>query len=133
MGMDEKLHHQRGLALWERLGHPLDTLTVFVTLSYIVINDYTEQGQMVYIMLSIFSCLFITKDEFIHTKVCSAFEHWLHAVLFILHPMIFLCAGILWKYQPQDEFLNYWAILTGLFMMYQIFRWSIPWKAVLKR
>ena len=133
MGIDEKLHHQRGLTLWERLGHPLDTLTVFVTLSYIVINDYTEQGQMIYIMLSIFSCLFITKDEFIHTEVCSAFEHWLHAVLFILHPMIFLCAGILWKYRPQDEFLNYWAVLTGLFMMYQIFRWSIPWKVMLKK
>lgn len=132
MGIDEKLHHQRGLTLWERLGHPLDTLTVLVTLSYILINDYSEQGQMVYITLSIFSCLFITKDEFIHTEVCSSFEHWLHAALFILHPVIFLCAGLLWKYRPQDGFLNYWVVLTGLFMMYQIFRWSIPWKAILK-
>lgn len=132
MGVDEGLHHKRDLKLWERFGHPLDTLTVFVTFSYIVINDYTEQNLVVFVILSIFSCFFITKDEFIHTEVCGPLEHWLHALLFILHPLVFLCAGILWKNDASSGFLDYWALLIGIFMIYQILRWSIPWRMILK-
>lgn len=128
MGFDEYLHTKRGLGTWERLGHPLDTLTVFVPLSLICINEFTPERLTVYIILSGFSCLFITKDEFIHTQHCSALENWIHSLLFILHPMIFLSSGVIWKYHPDNEFLAYQATMVGVFMIYQIFRWSIRWK-----
>ena len=132
MTIDEYIHHQRGLGMWERLGHPVDTLTVFVALSYVALNPYTSETLTVYLMLSGFSCLVITKDEFVHTKECGAFENWLHALLFILHPVIFLSAGLLWRDEPENQFLDYWAIMVGVFMLYQILRWSIPWKEIRK-
>jgi hypothetical protein len=128
MGIDENIHEKRGLGLWERLGHPLDTLTVCVPMSYIALNDFTDSSLTVFIILAIFSCLFITKDEFVHSKECSAFENWLHAVLFVLHPIIFLCAGIIWKSVPDSPFLMIQPILIGVFMIYQLIRWSFPWK-----
>lgn len=128
MGVDEQIHMKRGLGTWERLGHPLDTLTVLIPLSYIAFHRYGEGELTAYIIMAIFSCLFITKDEFIHSKECGPMENWLHALLFVLHPLIFLSAGILWKYHPENNFIKYQPVLVLIFMIYQIFRWSIPWK-----
>lgn len=132
MGLDEHIHSKRDLGLWERFGHPLDTLTVFVPISFVAVKDFTDERLTVYVILSVFSCLFITKDEFVHTKVCSGIENWIHSLLFVLHPMIFLCSGLIWKYHPEDEFLTYQAILVGIFMIYQILRWSIRWKQLVR-
>jgi hypothetical protein len=132
MGIDEVFHNKRGLGLWESFGHPLDSFTVFVPMSYIAMNDYTEKGKVIFTILAIFSCIFITKDEWVHTKECSAMENWLHSVLFILHPLVFLCSGMLWRFYPDDEFLPYQAIAVGVFMLYQIFRWSLKWKPQMK-
>jgi hypothetical protein len=132
MGFDEKIHKKRGLGAWERLGHPLDTLTVFVPLSMAAINEYSEGGLISFIILAIFSCLFITKDEFIHSKECNQTENWIHSMLFILHPMIFVCTAILWKYHPTDDFPAYQAMAVGAFMVYQVMRWSLTWKEHLR-
>jgi hypothetical protein len=128
MGIDEHLHRKRGLGMWERLGHPLDTLTVFVPLSYISKNDFSSTRQIVYIILSIFSCFFITKDEFVHARECSPFENWLHSLLFVLHPLIFLCSGIIWRYHPENNFLFIQSLLICIFMIYQVLQWSLKWK-----
>lgn len=132
MGYDEYLHSKRGLGLWERLGHPLDTLTVFVPFSYIAINSYSTERLKVFVILSVFSCLFITKDEFIHLEVCSRLESWIHSLLFVLHPILFLSSGMLWKYYPGDDFLAYQTLAVGIFMIYQVLRWSFEWKKQLK-
>ncbi len=128
MGVDEQIHVKRGLGQWERLGHPLDTLTVIIPLTFIAFTPFSEEGLTIYIVMAVFSCLFITKDEFIHSKECSPMENWLHALLFVLHPMIFLSAGVLWKYYPENSFLSYQPVIVFVFMIYQILRWSIPWK-----
>jgi len=132
MGYDEVLHNKRGLGVWERMGHPLDTLTVFVPLSMIALNDYTDSRLTRYIILAVFSCLFITKDEFVHHRECSSVETWIHSVLFVLHPMIFLASGILWKNDPDNLFLSLQQVLVGIFMIYQILRWSFLWKQPLR-
>ena len=128
MGIDEGLHMKRGLGLWERLGHPLDTLTVFIPLAYIAIREYAPNFLTVFIILAAFSCLFITKDEFVHTAECKGFESWLHSLLFILHPVVFFCAFLLWRDHPEDQFIQFQPLVVGIFMLYQILRWSIPWK-----
>jgi hypothetical protein len=132
MGIDEHLHMKRNLGLWERIGHPLDTLTVLVPVSYCSVNAFSDSTLLPFILMAIFSCLFITKDEFIHSKECSPLENWLHALLFVLHPLIFLSTGLIWKQYPESEFLKYQPFVVGLFMTYQIVRWSIPWKKISK-
>jgi hypothetical protein len=128
MGIDEVFHMKRGLGLWERLGHPLDSLTVFVPLAYIAINECISISSTVFIILATFSCLFITKDEFVHASECKGIENWLHSMLFILHPVVFLCAFLLWRDHPEDQFIQFQPLVVGFFMLYQILRWSIPWK-----
>jgi hypothetical protein len=128
MMIDEYIHHQRGLGLWEKLGHPLDTLTVFVPLSFMAFHEFSRSRLTTFILLSVFSCFFITKDEFIHKRECSTFESWIHSLLFILHPIIFFSSGILWRYHSAHEFLAYQSMAVGLFMIYQLLKWSIPWK-----
>lgn len=127
MAIDEGIHYARGLGKWERFGHPLDSLTVLIPFIFINKASYSSEGLKTYILLCAFSCLFVTKDEFIHQELCSKLEHWLHGLLFILHPVVFLSAGVMWR-EGGEAFLMFLPILIGAFMLYQILFWSIPWK-----
>ncbi|MBC7754921.1 MAG: hypothetical protein H7Z71_11835 [Moraxellaceae bacterium] len=120
-------HRKRGLPLWERIGHPFDTLTVLSCYLFIFYAAPTDANLKIYIALCAFSSLFITKDEFVHTERCEARENWLHAVLFVLHPVTFLAAGLIWKQNTYPEFLLVQPIVTFLFMLYQILYWSPLW------
>ncbi len=50
----------------------------------------------VYVGLAVFSCLFITKDELVHARLCVPGEHWVHAILFIVHPLCLASLAWLW-------------------------------------
>jgi 2-polyprenyl-6-hydroxyphenyl methylase/3-demethylubiquinone-9 3-methyltransferase len=50
----------------------------------------------VYVGLAAFSCLFITKDEIVHARLCAPGEHWVHAILFIVHPLCLASLALLW-------------------------------------
>jgi hypothetical protein len=143
MGVDELyFHRQRGLPRWERLGHPLDTLTVLFCMLWILFVPPTMPTILSYVGLSIFSCFFITKDELIHHSHCRAGEHWLHAVLFVLHPVILISAGLLWPAAHQQSFswLQYngyeraflWGntLMIFGFGLYQFIYWNLLWKPV---
>jgi hypothetical protein len=121
-------HEKRGLPQWERLGHPLDTLSVLICFSFIIFFPYSIYILRFYIFFCVFSCLFITKDEFVHTQHCPALENWLHSILFILHPLTFIGAGFLWSTGKGHLFLQTQTIVILIFMFYQIIRWNIKWK-----
>ncbi len=121
-------HYRRELKLWERLGHPLDTFTVFLCYLFLFTQPYSETNLFRFIGLATFSCLFITKDEWVHKELSTAQENWLHSVLFVLHPICFMAAGYVWKLQLVENFILIQMIAVFLFMTYQILYWSIPWK-----
>ncbi len=128
MMVDEfHFHEKRGLPRFEKIGHPLDSLSVLMAYSFLAFNEYNSIHLRWYLYLCVFSCLLITKDEFIHHDKCEAKEQWLHSLLFLLHPLTFLCAGILWKEDSSNLFLKVQPVVVGVFMLYQIFRWSLPW------
>ncbi len=124
-------HRRRGLPRWERLGHPLDTLTVALCYAWLCVSRPAEPHALgVYVALAIFSCLFVTKDEGVHTRLCSPGEHWLHAILFVLHPLVFVAFGAIWWWQAAGMF---WLVhaqlaLTCALMIYQLVYWSVSWK-----
>ncbi len=122
-------HRKRGLPRWEQLGHPLDSLSVLVCYLFLYLVPYTDSNLKIYIGLCAFSCLFITKDEFIHTQHCEARENWLHAVLFVLHPIAFLAAAIIWREGLSPVFLLAQPIVIALFMSYQIIYWRFYGKS----
>ena len=76
-----------------------------------------------FIILAILSCLFIAKDEWVHARLCSGGEQWLHALLFVLHPLLFIAAWILWK-SGETGWLAAQMMLTASFMLYQTVYWN---------
>jgi hypothetical protein len=147
MTVDEfYFHRQRALPRWERLGHPLDTLSVLLCWSVVWFAPPSAGFVAMYVGLSLFSCLFVTKDEWVHKEFCPAGEQWLHALLFILHPLLMLCAGLLWpalhpesaaappagwiRYEGfESRFFAGCISLTLLFGLYQLIYWNFLWKA----
>ncbi|CAN5374920.1 hypothetical protein BH11MYX1_BH11MYX1_02350 [soil metagenome] len=126
MVIDEGVfHRRRGLPPWERIGHPLDTLTIAICLGWLVVTDRGASANLtVYIALAVVSTLFVTKDEKIHARLCGAGEHWLHALLFTLHPIVLGAFAWLWWTGHQTILIAQLAI-TLAFLGYQIIYWNV--------
>lgn len=138
-------HVRRGLPKWERIGHPIDTFSVLLCFFVILFLPFDAFNLKVYIALSIFSCILVTKDEFVHKHFCPASENWLHALLFTLHPVVLAVSGMIWAYNhnaietlwiqkwfasPLDLklFIQIQSVVMFLFFMYQIVYWNFIWK-----
>jgi hypothetical protein len=131
-------HMRRGLPRWERLGHPLDTLSVLLVNAFAFIWAFSSTNLFLFILLSLFSCLFVTKDEWVHSSECDAFEHWLHSVLFVCHPLTFVSSGFFWVARDNPGVLGLtdqesaWAamilggqvVVLGVFLLYQVTYWN---------
>lgn len=146
IGIDEGyFHYKRGLPKWERIGHPLDTFSWLLCLAVTIWVPFTYTARNLYIGCAIFSCLMITKDEFIHKEHCPGMENWLHALLFIVHPITLIAAGMMWPiiqnapvfawlHVLKDHslslkyFIEIQALLVFLFFVYQVIFWNFVWK-----
>lgn len=125
-------HRRREVPSWERLGHPLDTLTVFLPLVLIWFIAPTPGMKTLFIILAVFSCIFVTKDEWVHKHYCEPGELWLHALLFLLHPLLFFSAWILWPDMHSSEGNPYVPIAFVIlllsvfgFGLYQLIFWNV--------
>jgi 2-polyprenyl-6-hydroxyphenyl methylase/3-demethylubiquinone-9 3-methyltransferase len=126
-------HRRRGLPIWERWGHPLDTLSLLSCWLFLLCLPYSATSGIVFVFLAVGSCLLVTKDEVIHHKVCCAGEAWLHAVLFLLHPIVLISSGLVWIFHEQNPWnysmdkewllLQVQSVLTFLFLIYQGVYW----------
>ena len=129
MALDELyFHRKRGLPRWEIWGHPLDTLSAFGCIFYLLRAEPNSRNLGIYAALAIVSALLATKDEFVHLERCSRGEQWLHSVLFMLHPTVFFCSGYLWWIRVDLNFLQLQAASIFLFFLYQVLYWGKPWK-----
>jgi hypothetical protein len=118
-------HRRRGLPRWERIGHPLDTASVLACFAVASLAPWSSGWLGVYATLAAFSCLLITKDEGVHAARCTAGEHWLHSVLFVLHPIVLACVAVLWRGGERRLVLAQ-AGLTASFGAYQLLYWNFP-------
>jgi len=144
--LDEWVFHvRRGLPKWERIGHPMDTLSVIICMGFVIFVPFSSKMLVLYIILSSLSTVLVTKDEFVHKDHCSAAENWLHALLFSLHPITLICAGFIWPVvqgvevapwiarwlDAKEELLLFlygqFAVMIA-FMLYQIVFWNVVWK-----
>ncbi len=128
MAVDEfYCHHKRPLKRWERLGHPLDTLSFGACFALLYFVPPSQTALIAFVSLSIFSCLLISKDEWQHQALCSGFENWLHSLLFILHPVVLIWTGYLWwSRDPAVSFvLPFTLLMTFFFFLYQSLYWNV--------
>jgi hypothetical protein len=144
IGLDEGVFHlRRGLPLWERWGHPLDTATVLACFVFVLAVPASLKVLPFYIAMALFSCVFVTKDEFVHKECCPAAEMWLHALLFLNHPVLLSVLGLLWCRRdgvalpewillPEPDVINpfLWSQvgLVTAFLVYQVVYWNFLWK-----
>lgn len=146
MVFDEGYFHiRRGLPLWERIGHPIDTASVLACMGFILFVPFSKTALIIYIALASFSSILVTKDEFVHKEHCPAAENWLHAVLFTLHPITLASAGFMWpvvqgvevtpwiaRWLDQPDSLRLFLQMQfgtmTLFLFYQIIFWNVLWK-----
>ncbi|HEY6077331.1 MAG TPA: hypothetical protein VIW29_00915 [Polyangiaceae bacterium] len=119
-------HRQRGLPRWERIGHPLDTLSVLACYALALSASPTQGHLIAYALVAAGSCLLVTKDELVHAERCKPMEQWLHALLFMLHPIVLGSAAFLWVRQERT-LLWLSASLTAAFGAYQALYWNVPW------
>lgn len=119
-------HRRRVLPRWERIGHPLDTLTVLGCYAVALTCPLTAASLHSYVALAAFSCVFVTKDEFVHAKHCDPFEHWIHSLLFVLHPVVLASMGFFWLREARALMLVQSALTLG-FGVYQTLYWNTKW------
>ena len=98
-----------------------------------------------YIIFALISCLLVTKDEFVHTEHCEGAEHWLHALLFLNHPLLLASLAIIWPLLTEDDLPLFWmqlmpnktlfkqfilgqTLFVTVFLFYQIIFWNVVWK-----
>lgn len=131
-------HHKRGLPRWECIGHPLDTLTVLAVASISCFFPLSSVSFIAFVVGGFLSCLFVTKDEWIHAKLCDAGEQWLHSILFVCHPMVFVSTAMLWSWRDKPHVLGLDAtfvsqvsmmllgqvVLLAVFLVYQVIYWN---------
>lgn len=97
MLVDELLYHRaRGLPLWERVGHPVDTAVMLACLALTFTAAPSRGALLAFGTLSLLSMALITKDEGVHLRACTPGEARLHAALFMLHPLALLSALAAW-------------------------------------
>jgi hypothetical protein len=126
MAVDEFFfHRQRGLPTFERWGHVADTSLFLLALLVPALTVPGTGWLTLYTFLAIASCLFITKDEWIHASACSGAEQWCHAMLFVLHGPILLLAGLVWFLQPQHLALKMLPPIVLMWGLYQHLYWNV--------
>ncbi len=116
-------HASRTLPRWERLGHPIDTASVAACYACLALAPRTTTSVGVYAALGALSCLLVTKDELVHARLCAPAEHWLHAVLFVLHPVVLAAFGWAW-WTGHATLVHAQLALTLAFGAYQLVRWN---------
>jgi hypothetical protein len=122
-------HRRRGLPRWERIGHPLDTLSVAACYAWLLIATPAHTSSMgIYVALAAFSCLLVTKDEVVHARVCTRAECWLHAVLFVLHPIVLAGIGYAWLH-GEAWLVRVQLALTLSGGVYQVVYWNLRHEA----
>ncbi len=131
-------HRKRRLGLWERIGHPVDTFFTLICFILVLFFSMSKNNILIYLIFSIISCLIIIKDEGVHLQLCNKNEQFIHAVLFVCHPLVLLGLFLCWPSFSSPAFpslslfsspllkkiitLQFISII--LFFFYQIFYWN---------
>jgi len=115
MAVDEfHFHGRRGLSRWEWVGHAVDSAAFLACLALPLALKPTPGHLALFAGLALGSCALVTKDEFIHQRECSGGEHWCHAVLFLLHPVVLMATALLWLSVHEPAETLRFGTLVGL-------------------
>lgn len=139
LAVDEAaFHRRRGLGRFEALGHPADTASVALPLLLAAAAPRAPGWLAAYVALAAASCLLVVKDESVHLRECGAGEQRLHALLFMLHPLVLVAAERLWLARSEGSSAAAWilrgqVLATCAFALYQLVAWRKAWLPTSRR
>jgi 2-polyprenyl-6-hydroxyphenyl methylase/3-demethylubiquinone-9 3-methyltransferase len=124
MFVDERAFHRaRGLGEWESWGHVADSAFFALALSPAALFAPAPGAVLAYAALAIVSTVLVTKDEWIHSDECTGSEQWIHALLFALHPCVFIAVGALWARGEGAPLRAGLPLAVAAYSLYQWFYW----------
>jgi hypothetical protein len=129
-------HRARGLPRWERIGQPLDMLSLAACLMWLLAIPNDDGAPMAaaaipgyalpgYAVLAGVSTALAFKDA-VRARPCSAGERRLHAVLLVLHPIVLAAFAYLW-WIGADGLLVGQLGLTLAFCAHHVIYWNFDW------
>ena len=136
-------HRQRSpLPRWELWSHPFDTALVLAIYGVCWLAPFHWSSVALYGSLFALSCFSVTKDEWVHKQFCTAGEHWVHSLLFVVHPIVLSSAGLygLSRFSDEVDFFvlpwflgTYWIFesfifATGLVLCLQLIQGARLWR-----
>jgi 2-polyprenyl-6-hydroxyphenyl methylase/3-demethylubiquinone-9 3-methyltransferase len=121
MMVDERAFHRvRGLGEWESWGHVADSAVFAAALLPAALLAPGRAAALLYALGAAGSTVMVAKDEWIHARECEPAEHWVHALLFSLHPCVLLGVGALWA---RGEGALFRATLPLVVAAYSFYQW----------
>jgi hypothetical protein len=118
-------HRRRRLGRWERLGHPVDSLSISLPLFVAAFAKPEPEMVLLFVGLAVVSCLLVAKDEWVHARECSGTESWIHALMFMVHPTIFFAAGAAWWLDLAPLMRAVMPLLALTVAVYQFVYWNL--------
>ena len=124
MIVDERVFHRaRSLGEWESWGHVADSAVFAAALAPAALLAPAHGPAMLYAAGAVASTLLVTKDEWIHAGECGGAEQWLHSLLFVLHPCVFLSVAALWSRGEGGLLRAGLPAVVAAYSFYQWFYW----------
>lgn len=120
-------HRKRGLPAWEKYGHPVDMLFTMIPYLVAILFPFGAVSSAWFIAFSVLSSVIITKDEWVHTRLANAPEHWLHSLLFIVHPVSFFSVWAMWKPESPLGAFGRTVMLTQVLLMLAFACYHFVW------
>ena len=124
------LHKKRSLSQKEVNSGLIDGVLFLSTVAMTLFTSFSSTLSIVYISLSLLSCLAIIKHEYFLPKEISVKERLIHVTLYILHPLILYAFYISWKLNFFGTNLTYWMLQLGYFALgfkaisYHVIYWN---------
>lgn len=118
-------HRWRPLPRWERIGHPLDTLSLAGCVTFAAYVDTGTRSAWILLGGCAFSCLLVTKDEWVHSRLVGPAEGWIHALLFVIHPVVCFAVFGVWYAADPHGVLPPLAVILFSYAAYQFVYWNL--------
>ncbi len=110
-GYDEYfLKRKRELSQAEINSGILDGILFLFVVSLTIFTTFSESLGYIYIGFSGLSCISIVKNEFFYPKDIERVERIVHALLYVLHPLILYCFYASWKMGFFVSDMTYWML-----------------------
>ena len=116
-------HRVRVLGKWESWGHVADSVAFASVLVLPALAAPEGAALGWYVAAGAASTVMVAKDQWIHARECTGSEHWVHALLFSLHPAVLIAVGALWARGEGAEARAFLPLVVLGFSVYQYAYW----------